>query len=121
MPEASPGATEFFRLVDELVRTSDVVIHRPLGSVHPRISEATYPLDYGYLDGTVSGDGDGIDVFMGSATGAGVVGILVIADPVKRDTEIKLLLDCSPDEVVAAHRFVHDVLEIGGLLIRREG
>ncbi|MFP5371022.1 MAG: hypothetical protein ACLGI3_09780 [Actinomycetes bacterium] len=41
-------------------------------------------------------------------------------DPVKRDAEIKVLLDCSPDEVTSALRFVRDVLGIGGLLVRRE-
>ena len=117
--EAGPGAAEFFRLIEELVRASEVVVDRPMGSAHPRIPEAIYPLDYGYLDGTASGDGDGIDVFIGSAANTGVVAILVIADPVKRDIEIKLLLDCSADEVIAAHRFVQNVLGIGGLLIPR--
>ena len=119
LPEIGPGAADFFGLVEELVRTSKVVIDRPMGGAHPRIPEATYPLDYGYLDGTVSGDGEGVDVFVGSATNAGVVAILVSVDPVKRDTEVKLLLDCSAEEVMAAHRFVQDVLGIGGLLIHR--
>ncbi|WP_322755272.1 hypothetical protein [Frankia sp. Cas3] len=43
--------------------------------------EAVYPVDYGYLGGTVAADGDGVDVFCGSAVGAGVVGFLVRADP----------------------------------------
>lgn len=119
MPEIGPGAAEFFRLIEELVRTSNVVIDRPMGRAHPRIPEATYPLDYGYLDGTVGGDGEGIDVFVGSATDTGVVAILVSVDSVKRDTEVKLLVDCSVEEVIAAHRFVQDVLGIGGLLIHR--
>ena len=120
MPEVSQGAAEFFRLVEELVQASEVVVDRPTGSAHPRIPEAIYPLDYGYLDGTVGGDGDGIDVFVGSTADTGVVAILVIVDPMKRDIEIKLLLDCSTEEVGAAHRCVHDVLGICGLLIQRQ-
>lgn len=114
------GAAEFFSLLDALVLSSEVVIDRPRGRAHPRIPRAIYPLDYGYLKGTRGGDGDGIDVFVGTATGAGVSGILLTADPVKRDTEIKVLVDCSPDEVASALRFVRDVLGIGGLLVRRE-
>ena len=106
--------------MDGLVRTSAVVIDRPRGRAHPGIPEAIYPLDYGYLDGTRSGDGDGIDVFVGTATGTDVVGILVTADPVKHDAEIKVLLNCSPAEILVAYRFVRDVLGIGGLLVRRE-
>ncbi len=96
---------------------SHVVIDRPRGRAHPRIPEAIYPLDYGYLEGTRSGDGEGLDVFVGTATETGVAGILLIADPVERDAEIKVLLNCSPDEVTAAYLFVRDVLGIGGLLV----
>ena len=115
-----PGGPELFSILDSLVWTAEVVVDRPRGSPHPRIPGAIYPLDYGYLDGTCGGDGDGIDVFVGTAAGPGVSGILVTADPVKRDAEVKVLLCCSADEVTAAHRFVHDVLGIGGLLVRRE-
>ena len=115
-----PGGPELFSLLDSLVRTAEVVIDRPRGRAHPRIPEAVYPLDDGYLDGTRGGDGEGIDVYVGTAAGTGVTGILVTVDPVKRDAEIKVPLSCSADEVTAAHRFVHDVLGIGGLLVRRE-
>ncbi|MFP5371021.1 MAG: hypothetical protein ACLGI3_09775, partial [Actinomycetes bacterium] len=53
------GAAEFFSLLDTLVLSSEVVVDRPRGRAHPRIHEAIYPLDYGYLKGTRGGDGDG--------------------------------------------------------------
>ncbi len=115
-----PGAREFFSLLDRMVADSRVVIDRQRGRPHPRIPEAIYPLDYGYLDGTRGADGEGIDVFVGTATGTEVAGILLTADPVKRDVEIKVLLKCSPQEVTAAYVFVRDVFGIGGLLVRRE-
>lgn len=114
------GAAAFFQVLDELVRSSDLVVDRPKGRPHPRIPEAIYPLDYGYLRGTVSGDGEGIDVFIGSFTRQGVSGILVIADQEKRDAEIKVLIDCTADEVTAAQHFMQDVLGIGGLCIHRD-
>ena len=117
---SQPGALEFFSILDGLVQTSQLVIDRPRGRAHPRIPEAIHPLDYGYLDGTRSGDDEGLDVFVGTATGSDIAGIPVIVDPVEGDAESKVLLDCSPEEVTAAYRFVRDVLGIGGLVVRRE-
>ncbi|ABD11228.1 hypothetical protein CcI156_18455 [Frankia sp. CcI156] len=78
-----------------------------------------YPVDYGYLEGTVAADGGGMDVFRGSAAGAGVVGFFVTADPGKRDVEVKVLIDCTADEVERVRRLLDDVLGIGGLLVPR--
>ncbi|CAM3352958.1 inorganic diphosphatase [Deinococcus saxicola] len=38
-----------------------VRVDRPLGSVHPRYPNIVYPINYGELPGTVSGDGHPID------------------------------------------------------------
>ncbi|WP_176718866.1 pyridoxamine 5'-phosphate oxidase family protein [Caloranaerobacter ferrireducens] len=40
-----------------------VVVDRPLGSKHPE-HEFIYPINYGYLSNTVSGDGEEIDVYV---------------------------------------------------------
>ncbi|BDH55079.1 inorganic pyrophosphatase [Tsukamurella sp. PLM1] len=115
-----PASVEFFEALDALARTSQVVIDRPAGTTHPRIPEAIYPLDYGYLDGTTSGDGDGIDVFVGTATGVGVVAVLLTADVKKRDAEIKLLFNCTAAEVEDAQSFLSGVLGISGHLVTRK-
>ena len=52
--------------LDELVRTSEIVIDRPKGSTHPRFPSFVYRVDYGYLRDTSSMDGAGIDVWVGS-------------------------------------------------------
>lgn len=41
-----------------------IVIDRPLGSVHPKHSDIVYPVNYGYIPDTVSGDGEEIDVYL---------------------------------------------------------
>jgi inorganic pyrophosphatase len=86
-----------------LAATSRLVVHRPAGSRHPRVPEAVYPIDYGYLEGAVAadgdGDGDGVGVFRGSAVGAGVVGFFVTADPGTCDVEVKVLIDCTGGEI----------------------
>lgn len=109
----------FFGELDRLFSTSRVVIDRPAGSAHPRFPGVRYPIDYGYLEGTVGGDGEGVDVFVGSTSGLGVVAAAVTVDSPRRDAEVKVLVDCSPAETDAVSRFLTDVLGLGVHLIHR--
>ncbi|KAK0625819.1 inorganic pyrophosphatase-related protein [Immersiella caudata] len=109
----------FFAKLDQLCSSSEFIVDRPKASRHPRIPDAAYPVDYGYLGNTTGGDGEGVDVFRGSAVGAGVVGVFLTADLVKRDVEVKVLLDCADSEIEEIGRLLHVVLEIGGMLVRR--
>ncbi len=92
---SSPG---FWRALDQLVDDYPLVVDRPRGMPHPRIAAYVYPLDYGYLDGSHGGDGQGIDVWLGSG-GSRVTGVLATVDPFKRDAEVKVLIGCTPDDV----------------------
>jgi inorganic pyrophosphatase len=95
----------FWTDVDSLVASSTVVIDRARGSGHPRSPEHIYPLDYGYLDGTMSGDGQGIDVWLGASGDRRVTAVLATIDLLKLDIEIKLLLGCSPAEIADIQAF----------------
>ena len=114
-----PTDESFWLLLEELVASSTLSIDRPAGSRHPRYPDTVYPLDYGYLMSTRSGDGDGIDVGAGSLPHGRVSGAIVTVDVVKRDVEVKVLLGCTPEEA-------QDILafHIGGgqaaILFRRE-
>lgn len=111
---------DLFATLDSLVESSSIVIDRPRGSTHPRHEEIVYPVDYGYLEGTTAGDGDGIDVFRGTAEGAGVVGVTVSVDLGKRDAEVKVLLDCSPAEIGDIRALVVDRIDVGAIVLLRE-
>jgi inorganic pyrophosphatase len=89
---------EFWSQVDELIASSRIVVDRPTNSPHPRYAEFIYPVDYGYLEGTTTGDGDGIDVWLGTGP-RHLVGLICTVDLWKRDMEVKLLLGCSTEEV----------------------
>jgi len=41
-----------------------VTIDRPLGSVHPEYPDLYYPVNYGYLQGTLAADGEEEDVYL---------------------------------------------------------
>ncbi len=47
----------FLGSLDRLVLTYKFVIDRTKGINHPDFPDSFYPLDYGFLEGTTSGDG----------------------------------------------------------------
>jgi inorganic pyrophosphatase len=96
----------FWDILDNLVDSSAIVVDRPKGSAHPRLPDMVYPLDYGYLSGTTAGDGQGIDVWIGSEDNRQVTGIACTADTWKRDAEIKLMLGCTSGEADEIRRFL---------------
>jgi inorganic pyrophosphatase len=112
---------DFWTRLDELIASHEIVIDRPRGSRHPRIAEWVYPLDYGYLQGTSSGDGDGIDVWVGSQEPARLVAVVCTVDSEKRDAEIKLLIGCSEAEMEAVARFHNQGDAMSGMLVKRNG
>ena len=109
----------FWAIIDKLVETSEIIIDRPKGSAHPRFPELIYPLDYGYLAGTQSGDGMGIDVLLGGDRSRGVTAIACTADLRKRDAELKVLLGCSEGEIETIQTFLNSGGQ-GCIILRRE-
>jgi inorganic pyrophosphatase len=94
-----PGNDEtFWEAIDILVNDSRVVIDRPKGTSHPRFPAMIYPADYGYLENTTSPDGGGIDVYRGTDPVGKVDALICTVDRVKRDSEIKILIGCTPEE-----------------------
>ena len=88
----------FWTLLDALIGSSELVIDRPKGFSRPHAPAIVYPLDYGYLKGTSSGDGEGIDVWRGSLPAGRLDAVVCTVDVRKRDAEIKLLLGCTVAE-----------------------
>ena len=89
---------EFWEEADRLCSTAEVVIDRPAESAHPRFPRWVYPVDYGYLDGTSGGDGEGIDVWVGTAADDRVTGVVCTVDPHKRDSDCLLYTSDAADE-----------------------
>ncbi|MBN1249671.1 MAG: inorganic pyrophosphatase [Anaerolineae bacterium] len=101
-----PPSEAFWSSLAALVRDANLVIDRPRGSRHPRYPDAVYPLDYGYLADTRSGDEAGIDVWVSSSNSQEVTGIVCTVDTDKRDAEIKILLGCTETDlgkIIAFH------------------
>ncbi len=90
---------EFWGLIDAMITSHKIIIDRPKGSHHPKYTDYIYPLDYGYLEGTSSNDGDGIDIWIGTSSNKKVSGIISSIDSIKNDSEIKILYACTPNEI----------------------
>ncbi|GAB4326383.1 MAG: hypothetical protein Kow00117_13730 [Phototrophicales bacterium] len=111
---------EFWSYLDQLVEKSQIVIDNPKGSAHPDDDTEIYPLDYGYLAGTTSSDGAGIDVWIGEQVDRRVVAIVCTVDLIKRDTEIKILLGCTEQNMQQVVEFLNKDPGMRSFFVRRE-
>jgi len=106
----TPGMERFWTALGAFVENHCLVVDRPAGSRHPSFPDVRYPLDYGYLEDTSGGDGEGIDVWVGAGPEGGITGIVCTLDVMKGDLEIKILMHCTQDEqalILAFHQQHH--------------
>ena len=109
---------DFWNTLDKLVNNSEIIIDRPKGTAHPKYPDFIYDLDYGYLNNTSSMDGSGIDVWVGSAEKK-VNAVICTVDLMKRDSEIKILIGCTEEELKIVYEIHNESENMKGVLIRR--
>ena len=109
----------FWQKIDSIYLASSVVIVQHAGTSHPNYQNLIYPVDYGYLNETLSQDSLGISVYKGSISTHIIDAMLVSADILKKDIEVKLLLGCNPEEVDKILRFVNQTEFQKTILVRR--
>lgn len=110
----------FWQRLDSLLERSQIVIDRPKGSVHPRFSDIVYQLNYGYLDGISSTDGEGLDVWLGNDPAQKLNGVICTVDLDKCDAEFKLLVGCTEEDKAYLESFYNDYHNMGAKIICRE-
>ena len=104
---------------EALVAANGVTIDRPYRSAHPQFADIVYPIDYGYVNGTMASDGHEVDIFVGSSR-TGLLGTMVTTDHRREDREFKLIYDCSPEEIYLVNGFINfDRRLLDGLLVMR--
>ncbi|MBO4915305.1 MAG: inorganic pyrophosphatase [Oscillospiraceae bacterium] len=109
---------EFWKVLDELVNDSEIIIDRPKGTSHPKYPDFIYKVNYGYLKDTSSMDGGGIDVWIGSGEKQ-IDAIMCIVDLIKKDSEIKILIGCTEEEKEIVYETHNETPFMKGVLIRR--
>ena len=91
---------------EEAVAANGITIDRARGSRHPDHPTIIYPIDYGFVAGTIGTDDHEIDIFCGSA-GTGLIGTMIATDHRKGDTEFKLIYNCTPAEIYMVNGFIN--------------
>jgi|GEM_PF-1493630 len=112
------NSVTFWTTLDKIAATSAVIIDRPAGSHHPKYPWYVYPVDYGYLEGTSSMDGNCIDVWRGTH-GSDIDAIICTIDWLKKDSEIKVLIGCGEEEKKLIWESHNNSDYMKGILIRR--
>jgi inorganic pyrophosphatase len=115
----------FWDQLEQLVVKHKIIIDRPQGSAHPRFPEVVYPLDYGYLEGTTSKDGGGIDVWIGhkgdkvlTSEMKPISAIILTTDLKKPDAEIKIALNCDEKDLQTILAF-HKRNKMGAMVVKK--
>ena len=109
----------FWQRLDALLQRCEIVVDRPKGSHHPRFHEIVYMLDYGYLAGTSSNDGEGIDVWLGSDSARQLDAVICTVDLDKGDAEMKLMVGCTEAEKQHIEKFYNEWPDLGAQIVRR--
>ncbi|WP_346670661.1 Inorganic pyrophosphatase [Faecalicoccus acidiformans] len=109
----------FWQKMDTLLLSSTCKIAHEKGSAHPKYPNLIYPVDYGYLQDTVGTDSQPIHVYKGSLKAQNVDAIVVSADILKKDCEVKLLIGCNEDEKLKILEFLNQTQFQKAILIQR--
>lgn len=110
---------KFWKYMQRLVDESEIVIDRPKGSCHPKFSETIYITDYGYLKNTGSSDRMDIDVYVGSRKNREICAAAITVNFVKRDSEIKILIGCTDEEIEKIQNQLASFKTAAGLVIKK--
>lgn len=111
---------KFWNKLDKIFYESEIVIDKPKGSSHPKFSDMIFPLDYGYLKETSGGDGNEIDIWLGSMNEKRIDSIICTVDVIKKDTEIKLLCGCNEEEKKIIISFHNNSEYMSAFIIERD-
>ena len=105
---------------EKLIEKNGVTIDRPYQSAHPKHPSIIYPINYGYINNTLSSDDEEVDIFIGTASNK-LVAAIITTDFRKGDTEWKLIYNCTPEEIYLVNGFINYAPDLmtGRLLMRQ--
>lgn len=109
----------FWQKVDTLFLSSGVTLFRKKGDVHPVFANLIYPTDYGYVNDTNSVSGDGVSVYAGTGNRSIITALIVAADILAKELDVKVLVGCSEQETDDVLRFLNQTDYQKTVLIRR--
>ncbi len=109
----------FWQKIDMLLLSSDIVIDRKKNTTHPTYNNLVYPVDYGYLKDSMLESQEHISIYVGSKSNAMVESVIVCADILKKDLEVKLVYGCTEEEENSILEFLNQTDFQKSIIIRR--
>ena len=77
------------------------------GEVHDTFKNLVFPTDYGRLEDLVSHTGNGIPVYMGSGNRNRITALIVAADILTKELDVKILVGCDEKETEDVLRYLN--------------
>ncbi len=109
----------FWQKVDTLFLSSGFRQTRKKGDVHPVFKNLIYPTDYGHIRDTKSVSGEGVSVYAGSGDRNKITALVVAADILSKELDVKVLVGCTEEQVEEVLRFLNQTDYQKTVLIRR--
>jgi inorganic pyrophosphatase len=90
---------DYWESIESIILKNGITIDRKKGSHHPKYNDFIYHVDYGYINNSKSMDQNEIDIFVGSMDNKKIEGLFCTIDLLKLDSEIKVIYECSSEEI----------------------
>lgn len=97
----------FWQKVDTLFLSGDIHQTKKKGESHDTFKNMIYPVDYGRLE-DITGSGEkGVSVYLGSGSRHQVTGLVIAADILAKELDVKILAGCTDEETDEVLHFLN--------------
>ena len=109
----------FWQKVDALFYASTVKPVKKKGETNDNFADLVHPLDYGKIEDLASVNGKGVGVYCGSGNVNQITALVVAADILAKELDVKILAGCNEEEVDAVLHYLNQTDFQKTILIRR--
>lgn len=105
----------FWQKVDTLFLSGSIIQTKKKGEAHDTFKNLVYPVDYGKIADLQ----DDISVYLGSGARSQITGLVIAADILSKELDVKVLAGCTEDEVDQVLHFLNQTDFQKTVFIRR--
>ncbi len=109
----------FWQKVDTLYLSGTRKVIKKKGEVHDTFKNLVYPLDYARIEDMKSVSGHGVAVYLGSENRNKVSALVVAADILEKELDVKVLAGCTEEEIEEVLRYLNQTDFQKTVLIKR--
>ncbi len=109
----------FWQKVDSLYLSGSRKLIKKKGEQHDTYKNLVYPLDYARIEDMKSVSGHGVAIYLGSENRNKVSGLIVAADILEKELDVKVLAGCTDEEIEDVLRYLNQTEFQKTVLIKR--